>query len=87
MLKIFSSAAIGAALVFGGPFDAEALPAARASSEYLTPNITLIAGFCGIRRHRAKDGTCVPNQVVAPPPPVICQPGFHWSTYYRRCVE
>jgi len=55
-------------------FGAQALPFSSLGSQSGTPDVTLVAGGCGIGFHRSVLGVCVANGVVVVAPPVVVAP-------------
>jgi hypothetical protein len=100
MRQTYVLAATVAALLSVISYNAQALPAAPATSGYGAPQLTLVEGGCGAGFHRGPAGGCRPNEgavVVAPgvplvTPPVVvvepraCPPGFRWGPRVGRCV-
>jgi hypothetical protein len=83
-------------------FGAQSFPISSLDAQLGAPEVTLVAGGCGIGFHRGPYCGCQPNGgvvvapvvplplVVAPPvvvaPAVVCGVGFRWHPRFRRCV-
>jgi hypothetical protein len=96
LVLAFACAMVGSSLA---SFGAQSFPISSLDAQVAAPEVTLVAGGCGIGFHRGPYGGCQPNGavviapvplVVAPPvviaPPVVCGVGFRWHPRFRRCV-
>jgi hypothetical protein len=97
MNKFFASAFAGAMLASFASFNAQAFPVSPSPSVAAAPDVTLVAGGCGIGLHRGPHGGCRVNGavavapvVVAPvvtPGVVVCPLGTHPGPAGRRCIR
>jgi len=95
LVLTFACAMLGSSLA---SFGAQAFPISSLDAQLGAPQVTLVAGGCGIGFHRGPYGGCQPNGpvvvapvvplVVAPvvAPAVVCGVGFRWHPRFRRCV-
>jgi hypothetical protein len=99
LILAFACAMLGSSLA---SFGAQSFPISSLDAQLGAPEVTLVAGGCGIGFHRGPYGGCQPNGgvvvapvvplplVVAPPvvvaPAVVCGVGFRWHPRFRRCV-
>ena len=97
MHKCLAFAFAGALLAAFVPINAQAFPVSPSPSAVAAPDVTLVAGGCGIGLHRGPYGGCRVNRavavapvVVAPAvvaaPVVVCPFGTHPGPYRRHCV-
>jgi hypothetical protein len=99
LVLAFACAITGSSLA---SFGAQSFPISSLDAQLAAPEVTLVAGGCGIGFHPGPYGGCRPNGpvvvapvvtapvVVAPAvvvaPPVVCGVGFRWHPRFRRCV-
>ncbi len=73
MMRRTLSLAAGAAMLISIPLAAEALPVAPAPNNGGDPQVTLVAGGCGVAFHRGPYGGCRPNRRIIVRPRIVCR--------------
>lgn len=84
MPKFILAFAAAAPLAFAA-VPTQAMPAGGMVEVTAAPQITLVAGGCGLGYHRGPFGGCRPNGFFGGPAFRRCPPGYHLGPYGRLC--